>query len=586
MGDSLTALTYMLSTDTQPGEMYPGYTLAQGWALFFDSYNVLMLWVLLPIAMGVVYNEWRYIVTDNIAADMAHTYRMGSAACSILGVGHDVRVDCAVHFSTFHPLLARILKYPALPETQAMQVYRQLNETKTKHLSGTGLLQVARLKLKPPTEPPAWPVAAAVLEGAPWAAAIDLFVLSEAGLIIFLASTANSSPAAHVNRVLFITVFFAELVAKVCALGPGVYMKHRKGWIHIEGGLCCAALLAFFGFWAIDSQLVFYEALDVVAMVFLVRVAQVCYRVKQFRVLLYSMAFVANDLLELLTVLAAVLWMFAALGIKLFGGKIFSAAAGFGGSAAALLLESEGSIYLAINYNSMSTSLNALIMLMVLLVCCAARALYTAQVGNDWETYVATAAHVTDLGRAKAFYFVAYSTLSFVFLNVIVAFFVDSYGAAMASKYDKKLDRISPEVQCMLAQGYGHYAQQSELQILRESAGDFRALQPEAKLQHIAADVVLSTELEIAKRRDGVVMGFVYRNLRHRLGLSIAKRCFWSWRSRTYGHAISEMKLRQHAVKSLSVVLRRVRADRVKWMLRVWAEQLLKHTCSMVVRDE
>ncbi len=42
---------------------------------------------------------------------------------------------------------------------------------------------------------------------------------------------------------------------------------------------------------------------------------------------------------------------------------------------------------------------------------------------------------------------------------------MDSYGAAMASKYDKKLDRISPEVQCMLAQGYGHYAQQSELQV-------------------------------------------------------------------------------------------------------------------------
>lgn len=88
-------------------------------------------------------------------------------------------------------------------------------------------------------------------------------------------------------------------------------------------------------------------------------------------------------------VMFGAMFVCSAVGLCLFGGEVYHTNQAFGvapdGTSLALEKEENGDVYLAINYNSLSCGMNALVQLMI---------------GNNWNTYVDTMAYVSNNSQA------------------------------------------------------------------------------------------------------------------------------------------------------------------------------------------
>eukprot|EP00658_Telonema_sp_P-2_P056228 TRINITY_DN44705_c0_g1_i1.p1 TRINITY_DN44705_c0_g1~~TRINITY_DN44705_c0_g1_i1.p1 ORF type:complete len:505 (+),score=123.83 TRINITY_DN44705_c0_g1_i1:1-1515(+) len=476
-----------------------------------------------------------------------------NAVCELLGLGSDCTV-ATVDFPLFFHVLR--LSFPKVHVTPPMAkvTFDELNTARKKHLYGKDLLQIPRFQVIEPSSPPCFPTVAGFLEGQTWTAVVDGFMLVECALLVTAISEDSVHGSAHANRIFFALFNIFEISAKMVALSPRVFFLHRKGWIHIEFALCVGGILVFLVFYIWDRDV--YEALDVAAMIFVIRVTQGFYRFEQFQVLLYAVASVARYLIELFTVLIAAVWTLAVVGMLLFGGEIYQEHSGFGGQGAAL--ESAGSIYLAINYNSMSTGMNALIMVMV---------------GNNWDVFVTTAAYVTDLATSKTYYFFVMALLSFVFLNVVVACFVESYSNSMETR-KLKLGRICPQVLKMIEVGYAVTQQEIYFEPSKNRSDDsFASMLETAESQVAAMDPRLKAYDEIALTRDGTVMALFFKAASN--WIDARRRCVLGWHTHARSAALLKAGLRVSGLKMLGSIVVRMTSSVVRQSLGAWRQSLL-----------
>eukprot|EP00658_Telonema_sp_P-2_P031795 TRINITY_DN23718_c0_g1_i2.p1 TRINITY_DN23718_c0_g1~~TRINITY_DN23718_c0_g1_i2.p1 ORF type:complete len:104 (+),score=31.25 TRINITY_DN23718_c0_g1_i2:237-548(+) len=85
--------------------------------------------------------------------------------------------------------------------------------------------------------------------------------------------------------------------------------------------------------------------------------------------------------------------------------------------------------------------------------------------------------------------------------------------------------------------------------------------------------------MEIAKRRDGVVMSYISRVLSAKLLLT--KECVSNWHSRAAGAKIAKRLVTAHSLKVLGSVLRRMNQDSIKSLVRAWSFNALLYTRSL-----
>jgi len=455
VGESLVSLYYMFTANSQPDNMQSGFRLSEWWALYFDSFNLLMVWACGGLVMGVAYNEYCDVLKQHADEVYQAKLKRVHQAFHVLGYGEEQRLE----FEQFVPLLQAVLgSGDPLTRKEAESVFKGLDRRRLHYLTDEGLLVVGDMRRYEPAPLPVFPQLAGILEGHIYSCVVDAFVIIEfvVVLVVVIQSSDGTNTGHHVNRFLILILATIEAIIKIVALGPWTYFQHRSGWIHLELGIC---VLAWAGFWATAFGIngnhntaqhhwdlaSFEQAADVAGVALCLRLVQVAYRIPQCRDVINALGECSRDLRDLSIVLLGTLFAFSSIGVGLFGGLVYSSNPSFGGNQTALDMDADGDIYLIINFNTQAIGVNSLIQLMV---------------GNNWNAFVATATLATDQATSRAFYFTTMAVLTFVFLNIVVAFFVDAYSAAVrrnaedAHAMNTCLGRIHTRVAEMVESGY------------------------------------------------------------------------------------------------------------------------------------